>query len=82
MSIYVLEDHDSEEWTWVFKQSINEPYLFGPRMFGRIWDYYRAVLHRDSNLIFFYDLSQKRLLSYDMKHRDVHFICALEVPYF
>lgn len=30
LSIYVLEDHDSEEWMWIFKQSIvSKPDLFG-----------------------------------------------------
>jgi hypothetical protein len=82
MSIYVLEDHDSEEWIWIFKQSINMPDLFGPRMPGRTWDYYTAAFHPDSDLIFFYDWLKKRLVSYDMKHRDVHVICTLEVPYF
>ncbi|XP_066356345.1 F-box protein At5g07610-like [Miscanthus floridulus] len=82
MSIYVLEDLDSEEWTWVFKQSIEKPDLFVPRMPQRIWDYDTAAFHPDSDLIFFYDWSQKRLVSYDMKHRDVHVICTLEVPYF
>jgi hypothetical protein len=82
MSIYVLKDHDSEEWIWVFKQSINKPDLFGPRMSERFWEYYTVAFHPDSDLIFFYDWSQKRLVSYDMKHRDVHVICTLEVPYF
>ena len=82
MSIYVLKDHDSEEWIWIFKQSINKPDLFGPRMPGRVWDYYTAAFHPDSDLIFFYDWLKKRLVSYDMKHRDVHVICTLEVPYF
>jgi hypothetical protein len=82
MSIYVLKDLDSVEWTWVFKQSINKPDLFGPIMSGRIWDYYTIAFHPDSDLIFFYDWLKKRLVSYDMKHRDVHVICPLQVPYF
>ncbi|CAN6330706.1 unnamed protein product [Urochloa humidicola] len=81
MSIYILEDHDSEEWVWTFKHSISKPDLFGPATLRGGWDYYIAAFHPDSDLIFFFDWSQKRLMSYDMKHRDVHVICTLgEVP--
>ncbi|CAN6357797.1 unnamed protein product [Urochloa humidicola] len=31
LSIYILEDHNSEEWTWNFKLSLYKPDLFGPR---------------------------------------------------
>ncbi|KAG0520277.1 hypothetical protein BDA96_08G060300 [Sorghum bicolor] len=83
MSIYFLEDLDSEEWIWIFKQSIEKADLFGPLNLGRIcWDYYIAAFHPDCNLIFFYHWTQKNLIFYDMKHRDVHVICTLEVPYF
>ncbi|CAL4911347.1 unnamed protein product [Urochloa decumbens] len=77
MLIYVLEDHDSEERVWTFKHSISKP---GLTLRGG-WDYYIAAFHPDSDLIFFFDLSQKRLMSYDMKHSDVHVICTLgKVP--
>ncbi|KAJ1265050.1 hypothetical protein BS78_08G048600 [Paspalum vaginatum] len=75
LSIYVLEDHDSEEWVWVFKQSINKLDLSGPRT--EEWGYYTAVFHPNSDMIFFYDWPQKRLMSYNMKHRDVQVICTV-----
>jgi hypothetical protein len=78
MSIYVLEDHDSEEWVWTFKQSISKYDLFGPTTtLGGEWDYYVAAFHPDSDFIFFFDWSRERLISYDMEHRDVHDICTL-----
>ncbi|CAD6268223.1 unnamed protein product [Miscanthus lutarioriparius] len=74
LSIYVLEDQDSEEWTWILKQSIDKPNLFGPR--GG-WDYCITAFHPNANLVFFYDWKQKTLMVYDMKHKDVHVICTL-----
>jgi hypothetical protein len=74
LSIYVLEDQDSKEWTWILKQSIDKPSLFGPR--GG-WDYCIAAFHPNANLVFFYDWKQKTLMVYDMKHKDVHVIRTL-----
>jgi hypothetical protein len=74
LSIYVLEDQDSKEWTWTLKQSIDKPSLFGPR--GG-WDYCIAAFHPNANLVFFYDWKQKTLMVYDMKHKDVHIIRTL-----
>ncbi|CAL4911348.1 unnamed protein product [Urochloa decumbens] len=77
LSIYILEDHNSEEWTWNFKLSLYKSDLFGPRPAQMGWDYYMAAFHPEGDLVFFYDDRQKRLMSYDMKHRDVHVICTL-----
>ncbi|CAL4903957.1 unnamed protein product [Urochloa decumbens] len=77
LSIYILEDHNSEEWIWTFKQSIYKMDLFGPRPAQGGWDYYMAAFHPDGNLVFFYDVLQKRLMSCDMKHGDVRAICTL-----
>ncbi|TKW07239.1 hypothetical protein SEVIR_7G295000v4 [Setaria viridis] len=77
LSIYILEDHNSEEWTWAFKQSIYKPDLFGPRPAQGGWDYYIAAFHPNGDLVFFYDERQKRLMFYDMKHGHVHVICTL-----
>ncbi|CAN6344567.1 unnamed protein product [Urochloa humidicola] len=77
MSIYVLEDYDSEEWVWTLKQNISKTDLFGSTTLRGGWHYYIVAFHPDSDLIFFFDWPQKRLMSYDMKHRDVHVICTL-----
>ncbi|WVZ88661.1 hypothetical protein U9M48_035154 [Paspalum notatum var. saurae] len=75
VSIYVLEDHDSEKWMWIFKESINKLDLFGPWTEG--WSYYTAAFHPDSDLVFFYDRPQKRLMSYDMRNKDVQIVCNI-----
>ncbi|CAN6335704.1 unnamed protein product [Urochloa humidicola] len=77
LSIYILKDHNSEEWTWNLKLSLYKPDLFGPRPAQGGWDYYMAAFHPDGDLVFFYDVRQKRLMSCDMKHGDVRAICTL-----
>ncbi|KAL6905528.1 hypothetical protein ACP4OV_003129 [Aristida adscensionis] len=72
VSIYVLEDDDS--WEWTFKHNITMLDLFQPGMS----DWFIAAFHPHGNLIFFYDSSQERLMSYDLNRRDVHVICTLE----
>ncbi|XP_066344354.1 uncharacterized protein [Miscanthus floridulus] len=62
LSVYVLEDRGSEEWT--FKHNISKADLFGPRKWT--WGpYYKVVaFHPDAELIFFYDWHRNRLISY------------------
>ncbi|KAF8658136.1 hypothetical protein HU200_059604 [Digitaria exilis] len=82
MSVYFLEDHDTEEWVWTLKLNISKTVLFGPPTFRGGWNYYTTAFHPDRDVIFFFDWSDKWLMSYYMKRRDVYDICALqEVPY-
>ena len=72
-SIFVLEDYGRDEWT--FRQSISMMDLFGPPNSPRGTDYRVASFHPDGDLVFIYDGSRERLLSYDMNRREVHVIC-------
>ncbi|KAL6641798.1 hypothetical protein ACP70R_019979 [Stipagrostis hirtigluma subsp. patula] len=75
LSIYALEDHDSGEWS--FKQSVNMLDLFGPRTSQQGWECCVAAIHPHGDLIFFYDWSQKRLMSYNMNHGDLRVVCTI-----
>lgn len=53
ISIYVLEDHDS--WDWTLKHSVSKLDLIPPRMSPRGPYFDIAALHPDVDLIYFYD---------------------------
>lgn len=75
LSVYVLEDRGSEEWT--FKHNISKADLFGPRKcpWGPYYDV--VAFHPDADLIFFYDWKRNKLISYSMTHMDVHVISTI-----
>lgn len=75
ISIYVLEDHDC--WEWTFKHIVRKLDLIPPRKSPRGPYFDIAALHPDGDLIYFYDWSRERLMSYDMTHGVVHVICTL-----
>ncbi|OEL23772.1 hypothetical protein BAE44_0015209 [Dichanthelium oligosanthes] len=73
LGIYSLDHHSND---CALKQSINKIDIFGPRNSCGGWVYSVVAFHPDSDLIFFYDWSGKRLVSYDMMNcRVVHLIC-------
>ncbi|KAL6641799.1 hypothetical protein ACP70R_019980 [Stipagrostis hirtigluma subsp. patula] len=75
VSVYALEDHESEEWT--FMHSVSRMDLFGPINLEVPLDYEVIAFHPDGDLIFFYDRQRQRLVSYDMNKREVHVICTI-----
>ncbi|CAD6270374.1 unnamed protein product [Miscanthus lutarioriparius] len=72
LSVYVLEDRGSEEWT--FKHNISKAGLFGPRKWQWGPYYHVVAFHPEADLIFFYDWQRNRLISYGMTDMDVHVI--------
>ncbi|KAL6641801.1 hypothetical protein ACP70R_019982 [Stipagrostis hirtigluma subsp. patula] len=76
LSIYVLQNHDSDKWT--LKHNISTPDLFGPRESPWGPNYEILAVHPHCDLIFFYDRPRERLMSYDMARRETHVICTIE----
>ncbi|KAL6905529.1 hypothetical protein ACP4OV_003130 [Aristida adscensionis] len=75
LAIFALDDHDgSEELT--FKQSISKVDAFGPRDSRGGWSCRVVAFHPHGDLMFFYDWSQEKLLSYDMNHRVKQVVCT------
>ncbi|TVU51198.1 hypothetical protein EJB05_02607, partial [Eragrostis curvula] len=64
--IYVLEDHNRDEWT--FKHRVSKQALFGTPLDDSGWEpiYSVAAIHPECDLIFFFDRRQKKFMSYDM----------------
>ncbi|CAN6199466.1 unnamed protein product [Urochloa humidicola] len=77
LSVYVLEDQDSEEWTLMHKFS-KRGLLSEPWRQSRRPTYYIAGFHPDGDLIFLYDRRQKMLISYNMNGSNWQVVCALE----
>ncbi|CAL5062142.1 unnamed protein product [Urochloa decumbens] len=77
MSVFVLDDQDSEE--WALKHNVSKSDLLFERWRHPMRPtYYIAGFHPDGDLIFFYDRTQKTLISYYMNHDNWHVVCALE----
>ena len=77
LSIYVLEDQDSGEWTLKCRVS-KKDLLFEPWKNMVKPTYYKAGFHPNGDLIFFYDRSRETLISYDMSCGDWRVVCTLE----
>ncbi|CAN6168462.1 unnamed protein product [Urochloa humidicola] len=77
LSVYVLEDQDSEEWTPKHNVSKSD-LLFEPWRHLMRPTYYIAGFHPDGDLIFFYDRTRKVLISYNMNQGYWQVVCALE----
>ncbi|CAN6175857.1 unnamed protein product [Urochloa humidicola] len=77
LAIYVLEDHNGDQWT--LRHKVKSAVLFG---LGKLpsWldDNPVVAFHPTRYVFFFYDRKGKRLMSYDMKAKRVHVICTLE----
>ncbi|CAL5080113.1 unnamed protein product [Urochloa decumbens] len=77
LSVYVFDDQESEE--WALKNNVSKSdLLFEQWRHPMKPTYYIAGFHPDGDLIFFYDRTQKTLISYDMNRGNWHVVCALE----
>jgi len=76
MSVYVLEDQDSGEWTLVRRVS-KKDLLFEPWKNVLKPTYYKAGFHPNGDLIFFYDRTRERLIAYDWSRGDWRVVCTL-----
>ncbi|CAL4923330.1 unnamed protein product [Urochloa decumbens] len=76
LSVWILEDYASGEWT--FKYSISISQIFGEKdlMFER--DYALIAIHPECNMVFFVCRCEDKLISYDMDHGKVCVICSLK----
>lgn len=73
LSIWVLEDSDTQK--WVLKHSVSHMRLFGrSRLSEATLDYNVAVIHPDSNLVFISLYSERQLISYGLDSKEV---CAV-----
>lgn len=74
LSISVLENYDTDR--WILKDSVSCMQLFGEV------DCYFAEstvgFHPDHNLVFFFHLFNRKLVSYDMDSKEVSTLCTLD----
>ncbi|KAM3208477.1 hypothetical protein ACQJBY_063259 [Aegilops geniculata] len=73
LSIWVLENYDSGNWT--LKCTVSCSKLFGRDCRENYESYSMFAIHPECNLIFLTD-NKKKTLSYDMDNQEVHIICA------
>lgn len=75
LSIWVLEDYDTEE--WVLKHSLSLCQLVEATNLKYTLNYSIVGIHTDRNLIFFVHRLYQKLISYDMDSRQVQVLCSL-----
>ncbi|CAL5090953.1 unnamed protein product [Urochloa decumbens] len=74
LSIWVLEDYDTGE--WVLKHTVSTLELFGRTSCKLHFHFTVVAVHPYRNLVFFHQLWNKKLISYDMDRREVCPLCS------
>ncbi|CAN6180751.1 unnamed protein product [Urochloa humidicola] len=74
LSIWVLEDYDTGE--WVLTHTVSTLELFGKTSCKLYFHFAVVAVHPDCNLVFFLQLGNKKLISYDMDRREVCALCS------
>jgi hypothetical protein len=75
LSIWVLEDHSSENWT--LKHNVSHLQLFGTEYSAYAADNSVFSIHPDRSLIFLVCWYQETLMLYDMDSRELRILCQL-----
>lgn len=77
LAIWVLEDHENEEWT--LKHAVSFQHLLGKKyaQFG-YYEYTVITIHPDRNILFLFFDGDKTIMSYDMDCGKVSTIYNLE----
>jgi hypothetical protein len=70
LSIWVLEDYDTEE--WVLKHRVSFLELFGQMNSLDSFNSIVVAIHPDRNMIFILQDSSRKLISYDMDSKELH----------
>jgi hypothetical protein len=76
LSIWVLQEYNTED--WVLKHKVSFLHLFG-RMSCQNQDYNVVTIHPDRDSIFFFQHWDLQLKSYDMDSKEVCALCTLGV---
>ncbi|KAJ1288075.1 hypothetical protein BS78_02G061400 [Paspalum vaginatum] len=74
LSIWVLEDYDTQE--WVLKHSVSWAHMFGNDIL--LADFEVVAIHPDCNMVFIFLSWGRKLISYDIKHKEVRGLYAFE----
>ncbi|KAJ1288066.1 hypothetical protein BS78_02G060500 [Paspalum vaginatum] len=74
LSIWVLEDYDTEQ--WILKDSVSCVQLFGEVNYS--FRHSPITIHPDYNLVFFASISDDKLISYNMDTKEVNVLSTLE----
>jgi hypothetical protein len=70
LSIWVLEDYDTEK--WVLKHRMSVLKMFGEkRRMGYEYDYHVVAMHPDGNVVFIFQSWNLKLIQCDMGHKQV-----------
>ncbi|KAJ1288074.1 hypothetical protein BS78_02G061300 [Paspalum vaginatum] len=79
LSIWVLEDYDTEDWN--LKHTVSFSQLFGKEscQFGS--DYNVVIMHPDRNVVFFLQHWDNKLVSYDLDRKEVCVLCSVKCHY-
>ncbi|KAJ1288061.1 hypothetical protein BS78_02G060000 [Paspalum vaginatum] len=73
--VWVLEDYDAGE--WALKHTVGFPDLLGRIACQFRVEYSVVAVHPDGNRLFFVRHWDRKLVAYDMDHRDVHVVADL-----
>ncbi|WVZ62208.1 hypothetical protein U9M48_011978 [Paspalum notatum var. saurae] len=79
LSIWVLEDYDSEEWN--LKHTVSFSQLFGKQGCQFESDYNVVIMHPDRNVVFFLQNWDNKLVSYDLDRKEVCVLCSVNCHY-
>jgi len=72
--IWVLEDYDTQE--WVLKHTVSWAHMFGKDIL--LADFEVVAIHPDCNMVFIFLSWGRKLISYDIKHKEVRGLYAFE----
>ncbi|KAF8742539.1 hypothetical protein HU200_013603 [Digitaria exilis] len=79
LSVWVLQDSDTQE--WIFKHRMSTRQLFGKRSCRRRDGYHVVTMHLDCNLIYFVRHRDAQMISYDIDRHEVHALQSFEDDY-
>ncbi|KAF8677896.1 hypothetical protein HU200_046380 [Digitaria exilis] len=79
LSVWVLQDSDTQE--WIFKHRMSTRQLFGKRSCRRRDGYHVVTMHPDCNLIYFIRHRDAQMISYDIGRHEVHALQSFEDDY-
>jgi hypothetical protein len=74
LSVWVLEDYDTQE--WILKHNVSCSHLFGT-LSCQMYNFDIVAIHPDHNLIFLVQRWNQKLVSYDMDSKELRVLRAL-----
>ncbi|CAN6222512.1 unnamed protein product [Urochloa humidicola] len=79
LSVWVLEDYETEE--WVLKHSVSFEHLFGKSGRAHGFNVCFVSIHPDRNMVFYVPSKSQKLMSYDIDSKEVCVLCTVGSDY-